>query len=111
MFGGFSYDIQINTTNPEDMDNLDILLNFDWMNHVANQMEVEMAFQMERKYPKEQDRKVFRLSKIFDGLFYQVANSPKISIKLVKFPKFSIKLVKFPKFSINRFLIGDSSNI
>ena len=59
MFGGFSYDIQINTTNPEDMDNLDTLLNFDWMNHVANQMEVEMAFQMERKYPKEQDRKVF----------------------------------------------------
>ena len=63
MFGGFSYDIQINTTNPEDMDNLDILLNFDWMNHVANQMEVEMAFQMERKYPKEQDRKVFRFPK------------------------------------------------
>ena len=58
MFGGFSYDIQINTTNPEDMDNLDILLNFDWMNHVANQMEIEMAYQMERKYPKEQDRKV-----------------------------------------------------
>ena len=66
MFGGFSYDIQINTTNPEDMDNLDILLNFDWMNHVANQMETEMAFQMERKYPKEQDRKVLRLSRIFD---------------------------------------------
>ena len=66
MFGGFSYDIQINTTNPEDMDNLDKLLNFDWMNHVANQMETEMAFQMERKYPKEQDRKVFRLSVIFD---------------------------------------------
>ena len=83
MFGGFSYDIQINTTNPEDMDNLDILLNFDWMNHVANQMETEMAFQMERKYPKEQDRKVFRLSEIFDGLFYQVVNSPKFSIDLL----------------------------
>lgn len=101
MFGGFSYDIQINTTNPEDMDNLDILLNFDWMNHVANQMEVEMAIQMERKYPKEQDRKVFRLSEIFDELFYQVVNSP----------KFSVKIVKFPKFSISRFQIVGSSNI
>lgn len=58
MFGGFSYDIQINTTNPEDMDNLDELLNFDWMKNVANQMEVEITYQMERKYPKEQDRKV-----------------------------------------------------
>ena len=73
MFGGFSYDIQINTTNPEDMDNLDTLLNFDWMNHVANQMEVEMAFQMERKYPKQQNRKVYigyffgpKFSTIFD---------------------------------------------
>ena len=58
MFGGFSYDIQIYTTNPEDMDNLDELLNFDWMKNVANQMEVEITYQMERKYPKEQDRKV-----------------------------------------------------
>ena len=59
MFGGFSYDIQLNTTNPEDMDNLDELLNFDWMDHVANQMEIEMAIQMERKYPKQQNRKVY----------------------------------------------------
>ena len=36
MFGGFSYSVTLNTTNPEEMDNLDQLLNFDWMDHVAN---------------------------------------------------------------------------
>ena len=77
MFGGFSYDIQINTTNPEDMDNLDTLLNFDWMNHVANQMEVEMAFQMERKYPKEQDRKVF-------NFIFFLFDCPKFSMGLIR---------------------------
>ena len=68
MFGGFSYDIQLNTTNPEDMDNLDELLNFDWMDHVANQMEIEMAIQMERKYPKQQNRKVYI------GFFYLLSD-------------------------------------
>lgn len=89
MFGGFSYDIQINTTNPEDMDNLDILLNFDWMNHVANQMEIEMAYQMERKYPKEQDRKVLIwIFLIWYEIFDVFVNSSKISVELVDIPKF-----------------------